>query len=71
MSANLVEVMLGAAAMVLEGGQSPSLIREQICTPGGCTISGLMYLEDQAVRSTMARAVECATEVASGKGANK
>lgn len=54
--------------MVLEG-QSPNVIREQISTPGGCTIAGLMYMDDQAVRSTMARAVECATEKAAELGA--
>jgi len=36
--------------------------------PGGCTIAGLLALEDGRVRSTIARAIQVATERASELG---
>ena len=36
--------------------------------PGGCTIAGLLALEDGRVRSTIARAIQIATERASELG---
>lgn len=36
--------------------------------PGGCTIAGLLTLEDGKVRSTIARAIQVATERASELG---
>ncbi|KAI5862319.1 pyrroline-5-carboxylate reductase [Durotheca rogersii] len=61
--------MKGAAALVLSG-QHPAVLRDNISTPGGCTIEGLLVLEDGRVRSTVAKAVKEAAVVASqlGKG---
>ena len=39
--------------------------------PGGCTIAGLLALEDGKVRSTMARTIQVATTHASGLGQSK
>jgi len=39
-----------------------------ILAPGGCTIAGLLVLEDGRVRSTIARAIQIATERASELG---
>ncbi|KAK1831760.1 putative pyrroline-5-carboxylate reductase [Podospora conica] len=63
------QTMKGAAAMVL-GGEHPALLREKVTTPGGCTIGGLLVLEEGRVRGTVARAVREATVVAGelGKG---
>ena len=36
--------------------------------PGGCTIAGLLTLEDGRVRSTMARAIQVATQHAAALG---
>lgn len=36
--------------------------------PGGCTIAGLLALEDGKVRSTIARGIQIATERASELG---
>ena len=36
--------------------------------PGGCTIAGLLAMEDGMVRSTIARAIQIATERASELG---
>ena len=39
-----------------------------VIAPGGCTIAGLLALEDGRVRSTIARAIQIATERASELG---
>jgi Pyrroline-5-carboxylate reductase dimerisation len=44
--------MQGAARMVLDG-HHPAIIRNAVATPGGCTIGGLLTMEDGKIRSTM------------------
>ena len=63
------QTMRGCAGMVLKG-QHPALVREKVSTPGGCTIGGLLVLEEGSLRGTVARGVREATVVASqlGKG---
>jgi pyrroline-5-carboxylate reductase len=63
------QTMKGAAGLVLSG-EHPALLKDKVTTPGGCTIGGLMVLEEGGVRGTVARAVREATVVASqlGKG---
>lgn len=39
--------------------------------PGGCTIAGLMRMEDGNIRSTLARTIEAATRHAAGLGQEK
>lgn len=62
--------MMGAAGMVLNG-QHPAVLKDKVCTPGGCTIGGLTVLEEGGVRGSVSRAVREATVVASqlGQGA--
>ncbi|KAI5778677.1 pyrroline-5-carboxylate reductase dimerization-domain-containing protein [Geopyxis carbonaria] len=64
------QTMKGTASLVLSG-LHPTILREQVSTPGGCTISGLTKLEDGNVRSTIARTIEDATNVAGGLGSKK
>jgi pyrroline-5-carboxylate reductase len=63
------QTMRGTSALVLNG-EHPALVREKVGTPGGCTMGGLMVLEEGNARGTMARAVREATVIASqlGKG---
>lgn len=63
------QTMRGCANLVL-GGEHPAMVREKVSTPGGCTIGGLMVLEEGKVRGTVARGVREATVVAGelGKG---
>lgn len=63
------QAMRGTAGLVLNGDH-PALLRDKVSTPGGCTIGGLLVLEEGRVRGTVARAVREATVVASqlGKG---
>lgn len=60
--------LLGAAEMVLTSGAHPAALKDEVTTPAGCTIAGLLALEDGKIRSTLARAVERAAHSAAGLG---
>lgn len=62
------QALSGAAQMVLQAKQHPSIIKDDVTTPAGCTIAGLLSMEDGKIRSTLARAVQEATNVAGGLG---
>jgi pyrroline-5-carboxylate reductase len=53
---------LGAAKMVLESGSHPALLKDAVTTPAGCTIDGLLELEEGGARVTLIKAVVKATE---------
>ena len=54
--------------MVLKTGKHPAEIKDSVTTPAGCTIAGLLTMEDGKIRSTLARTVQIATQVASTLG---
>jgi pyrroline-5-carboxylate reductase len=58
----------GAARMVLQGGSHPAALKDEVTTPAGCTIAGLLTMEDGRIRSTLARAIQEATRVAASLG---
>jgi pyrroline-5-carboxylate reductase len=62
------QMLQGSARMVLETGMHPAALKDQVTTPAGCTIAGLLTLEDGRIRSVLARAVEEATRVAGKLG---
>ncbi|GAA5851573.1 hypothetical protein JCM8547_001135 [Rhodosporidiobolus lusitaniae] len=62
------QTMQGAARMVLETKQSPAVLKDSVTTPGGCTIAGLLTLEDGKVRSSVARCIQATTNHAAGLG---
>ena len=55
------QTVAGTAAMVLEAGEHPGRIKDQVASPGGTTIEGLAALEDGGLRGILIRAVEAAT----------
>jgi len=55
------QTVQGTARMVLQTGIHPAALKDSVTTPGGCTIAGLLSLEDGRVRSTVARAIQVAT----------
>lgn len=65
------QTMQGAARMVMESGMHPAALKDTVTTPGGCTIAGLLQLEDGKLRSTTARAIQAATEHAAGLSGDK
>ncbi len=56
------QTVLGAAKMVLETGQHPGALKDQVTSPGGTTIEGLHELEKGQLRATVMNAVRAATE---------
>jgi pyrroline-5-carboxylate reductase len=62
------QTMQGAARLVLQTGEHPAALRDRVTTPAGCTIAGLFRMEEGRVRSTLARTVQEAAEVAAGLG---
>lgn len=60
-----------ASALHLGTGEHPAVLRDQITTPGGCTIAGLLTLEEGNFRSTLAKAVQETTRVSKQLGEKK
>jgi pyrroline-5-carboxylate reductase len=56
------QTVLGAGAMVIETGQHPALLKDQVTTPAGCTIDGILKLEEGGLRVTLIKAVVEAAE---------
>jgi pyrroline-5-carboxylate reductase len=52
----------GAAKMVLETGAHPALLKDEVTTPAGCTVDGILELEEGGLRVTLIKAVKRATE---------
>jgi pyrroline-5-carboxylate reductase len=59
----VAQTMLGSARMVQQTGRHPASLRDDVTTPAGSTIGGLLMLEDGKIRSVLARAVEEATRI--------
>jgi pyrroline-5-carboxylate reductase len=62
------QMVQGAARMVVETGTHPAVLKDQVTTPGGCTIAGLGVMEDGKIRSVLARTVEETARVAGKLG---
>ncbi len=56
------QTTLGAAKMVLETGYHPAMLKDAVTTPAGCTIDGILELEEGGLRVTLIKAVMRATE---------
>jgi len=56
------QTALGAATVVLETGDHPALLKDAVTTPAGCTIDGIMELEEGKLRVTLIKAVVKATQ---------
>ncbi len=62
------QVLQGSARMVLGTGFHPAALKDQVTTPAGSTIAGLLIMEDGRIRSVLARTIQEATRVAAGLG---
>ncbi|HUI84109.1 MAG TPA: pyrroline-5-carboxylate reductase [Candidatus Binatia bacterium] len=68
------QTTMGAARMVLETGDHPALLKDAVTTPAGCTIDGILELEEGGLRVTLIKAVvkaaQRARELAGDKDSN-
>jgi pyrroline-5-carboxylate reductase len=55
------QTVLGAAKQVRESGLHPAVLRDQVITPGGVTISAIHELERHGLRTMFISAIETAT----------
>lgn len=66
----VVQTLVGAAKMLRETGEHPSVLRENVTSPAGTTVAALRELDDHKVRAAFLRAMEAARdrshELASG-----
>jgi len=51
------QTLLGASALVLQTGEHPAKLKDMVTTPAGCTIDGLLELEEGGLRVTLIKAV--------------
>lgn len=58
------QVLVGAGKMVLETGRHPGQLKDEVCSPGGTTITGVHAMESGHVRASMMNAVEAAVKKA-------
>jgi len=55
------QTVLGAGAMVIETKSHPALLKDEVTTPSGTTIDGILELEDGGLRVALIKAVVRAT----------
>ena len=67
----VVQTFYGAATMLRDTGEHPSVLRENVTSPGGTTVAALRILDDHKVRAAFIAALEAARdrshELASGQ----
>lgn len=52
--------VLGSAKMILQSGEHPWALVDQVCSPGGTTIEGVAALQGEGFESIVGKAVEAA-----------
>lgn len=51
------QTCLGAAKMVIETDHHPAVLKDAVTTPAGCTIDGILKLEEGGLRVTLIKAI--------------
>ena len=63
------QTVKGSAALVLESGKHPAVLKDSVCSPAGTTIEGVAALEENGFRNAVIKAVTaaCDKSIALGK----
>jgi pyrroline-5-carboxylate reductase len=56
----IIQSAVGAATMLRDSGEHPTILREAVTSPGGTTIAAIRELEKHAVRAALLSAIEAA-----------
>jgi pyrroline-5-carboxylate reductase len=57
-----IQTILGSALMLRDSGDSPTLLREAVTSPGGTTAAALRKLEEHGLRAAFSDALEAARD---------
>lgn len=58
----VVQTVVGSAKLLRETGEHPTVLREQVTSPGGTTAAAIRQLEDHKVRAAFITAMEAARD---------
>lgn len=58
----VVQTVVGSAKLLRETGEHPTVLREQVTSPGGTTAAAIRSLEDHKVRAAFLSAMEAARD---------
>ena len=58
----VIQTMYGAATMLRETGEHPTVLRENVTSPAGTTAAAVRQLEDHKVRAAFLVALEAARD---------
>jgi pyrroline-5-carboxylate reductase len=58
----VVQTLFGAATMLKETGEHPTVLRENVTSPAGTTVAALRQLDDHKVRAAFLSAMEAARD---------
>ncbi|HWT27275.1 MAG TPA: pyrroline-5-carboxylate reductase dimerization domain-containing protein, partial [Mobilitalea sp.] len=58
------QTVLGAATMILETGEHPGKLKDNVCSPAGTTIAAVKALEEYGFRNAVMKATDACYEKA-------